>query len=314
MTYARKAYCGVVAALLLAAVPLTGDYMTGVVAEVLIYGIFAMSLGLMAGYTGMMSFGHAAFFGIAAYTVAILGVQFGWSGWIGLLIAVVVAGAAAALIGLFCVRVNGIQFLMLTMAFSQLLYSISVQWRTVTGGSDGLSGFERPTLFGLSLNSGNSLYYLILVSFGFVVFLIMKLVRSPLGSIFIGIRDNESRMRAIGYPVRWFKLVSFIIASMIAGFAGGLYAFFNVYVSSDILHWSLSGDVIVMAVLGGIQTVLGPAIGAGIFLILKNLVSSYTTYWMFWIGVVFIATVMFLREGIWGFTMRTIERLSGKQG
>lgn len=314
MKYTREACYCVVAVLLIAVVPWTGSYFTGVVSEVLIYGIFAMSLGLLIGYTGMMSFGHAAFFGIAAYTVAILGVQFGWSGWIGLPIAVAVSGAAAALVGLFCVRVSGIPFLMLTMAFSQLFYSISLQWRTVTGGSDGLSGFERPTLFGLSLDSGNSLYYLILVSFGMVVLLLMKLVRSPLGSIFVGIRDNESRMRAIGYPVRWFKLVSFTIAGMIAGFAGGLYAFFNTYVSSDILHWSLSGDVVVMAVLGGVQTILGPAIGAGIFLILKNLVSSHTAYWMFWIGVVFIATVMFMREGLWGFAARTIERLSGKQG
>lgn len=302
----------VVCAIALVAVPLMGGYATGLVAEVLIYGIFAMSLGLLVGFTGMMSFGHAAFFGLATYAVTILGVHLGVSGWLGLLVGILVSGVAAALIGFFCVRVSGIPFLMLTLAFSQLLYSISIQWREVTGGSDGLVGFERPTLFGLSLDDGRTLYYLILVAFAVVVILLLKLMRSPLGSIFIGIRDNEARMLAIGYPVRWFKLISFTIAGMIAGFAGTLYAFFNTYVSSDILHWSLSGDVVVMAVLGGVQTVLGPAIGAGIFLILKNLVSSHTDYWMFCIGTVFICTVMFMREGIWGLIVQKTARFFGK--
>lgn len=285
----------------LALVPLAGDYVSEVVSEILIFGIFAMSLGLLVGYVGLMSFGHAAFFGLSAYVVIGLGVHLGISGWLGFAAGVVAATIAAICIGVFCIRVSGIPFLMLTMAFSQLLYSLALKWRSVSGGSDGLTGFQRPTLFGLSLDNQVTLYYL--VAFGFAVALafLSCLVRSPLGSIFIGIRDNESRMRAIGYPVQRFKLIAFSIAGGLAGLGGAFYAFLNAYVSTDILHWSLSGDGIIMVVLGGSATVVGPAIGAGIFLLLKNIVSSHNEYWMFWVGIVFIFSVMYLRQGVWGF-------------
>lgn len=284
----------------LALVPLTSGYLTGIVAEILIFAIFAMSLDLLIGYVGLMSLGHSAFFGLSAYGVVALGVHLGISGWWGLLAGIVLSAAMAAVIGAFCIRVSGIPFLMLTMAFSQLLYSLSLKWRSVSGGTDGLTGFQRPELFGLSLNDRVTLYYVVLVGFVFVLLALWCLVRSPLGSIFIGIRDNELRMRAVGYPVQRFKLIAFTIAGALAGVGGGLYAFFNAYVSTDILHWSLSGDAIIMVVLGGTGTIIGPAVGAAIFLVLKNIVSSQTDLWQFWVGAIFILSVMYLRDGVWG--------------
>ena len=281
-------------------VPLTGSYVTGLAAEILIFAIFAMSLDLLIGYTGLLSFGHAAFFGVSAYTVVNLGVHLGWSGWIGFVAGIVVSAVVAAIIGFFSIRVSGIPFLMLTMAFAQLLFSLSIKWRAVTGGTDGLSGFQRPSLFGLSLDDRATQFYVVAVGFVFVLWFLRRLIASPLGSIFIGIRENEQRMRAAGYPVQRFKLVSFTIAGALAGLGGGLYALQNAFVSSDILHWSLSGDAIIMVILGGAGTVIGPAIGAAMFLLIKNVVSSRTDYWLLWVGVIFIACVMFLPQGVWG--------------
>ena len=296
-----------------ALVPLSGVYFTGVVAEVLIFAIFAMSLDLLVGYTGMMSFGHAAFFGVSAYTVVALGVHLGVPGWWGLLAGVAISAVVAGVIGFFCIRVSGIPFLMLTLAFSQLLFSLSIKWRSITGGTDGLSGFQRPTLFGMSLDDRSTQYYVIAAGFLLVLGFLWCLVRSPLGSIFIGIRDNEQRMRAIGYPVQRFKLIAFTIAGALAGVGGALYAFFNAFVSSDILHWSLSGDGIIMVVLGGGGTIIGPVVGAAIFLLLKNVVSSHTDYWALCIGVIFIFSVMFLREGIWGLLGKNIPVWLGRK-
>jgi len=287
--------------LALALVPLTGTYITGLAAEILIFAIFAMSLDLLIGYTGLMSFGHAAFFGVSTYTMVIVGVHLGWSGWIGFAAGVAMSAVTAFVIGFFAIRVSGIPFLMITMAFAQLLMSISVKWRSVTGGTDGLSGFQRPTLFGLSLEHRPTEYYVVLVGFLFVLFFLRRLIASPLGSIFIGIKENEQRMLAAGYPVQRFKLVAFTIAGTLAGIGGGLYALHNAFVSSDILHWSLSGDAIIMVILGGTGTIIGPIFGAAAFLLLKNVVSSHTHYWLLWVGTIFILCVMFLPQGLWGF-------------
>jgi branched-chain amino acid transport system permease protein len=294
---------------LLAVAPLASDYVLGIVSEILIFAIFAMSLNLLVGYTGLMSFGHAAFFGMSTYTVIALGVHLGISGWWGALAGIAASAMLALLIGVFCIRVSGIPFLMLTMAFSQLLFATALKWRSVTGGTDGLVGFSQPELFGVSLaGSATARYVVVAIGFVLVLAFLWCLVRSPLGSIFIGIRDNELRMRAIGYPVQRFKLIAFTIAGALAGVGGALYALFNAYVSTDILHWHLSGDAMIMVVLGGGGTVIGPAIGAGIFLLLKNSISSYNEYWALWVGLVFILCVMFLRQGVWGFVVSRLGR------
>jgi branched-chain amino acid transport system permease protein len=235
-------------------------------------------------------------------------VHLGLSGWIGFVAGVVMSALAAWVIGFFCIRVSGIPFLMLTMAFSQLLMSVSIKWRSITGGTDGLSGFQRPSLFGISLDDRATQFYVVAVAFVLVLFFLRRLIASPLGSIFIGIRENEGRMRAAGYPVQRFKLISFTLAGALAGVGGGLYALTNAFVSSDILHWTLSGDAIIMVILGGTGTIIGPVIGAAAFLLLKNVVSSHNEYWMLWVGIVFILCVMFMPQGIWGFVRDTLTR------
>ncbi|HEX9462898.1 MAG TPA: branched-chain amino acid ABC transporter permease [Alphaproteobacteria bacterium] len=302
----RRAVLHGVALLALAAVPLAGDYTAGLIAEVLVFAIFAMSLDLLIGYTGLMSFGHAAFFGLSAYVVTILGVHLGWSGWWGLPAGVALSAAAAAVVGYFCIRVSGIPFLMLTMAFSQLFYSVSVRWRDVTGGTDGLTGFERPALFGLSLDDRTTLYYVIAAGFALAYWFLRRVIASPLGAIFIGIRENEARMRAVGFPVQRFKLIAFVIGGGVAGFSGALYAFFNAYVSSEILHWALSGDAIIMVILGGAGTMIGPVAGTAIFLLLKYFVSTHFQYWLLVVGGIFIACVMFLPQGVWGLVVQRV--------
>jgi branched-chain amino acid transport system permease protein len=276
------------------------DYPRALVAEIFIFAILAMSLDLLLGFTGLMSLGHAAFFGLGAYAIAVLGVHFGLNAWLGLIAGVGIAATGAAVIGFFCVRTGGIPFLMLTLAFSQLLFTVALKWRDVTGGSDGMAISERPTFFGYELGNSLVMYFMALFFFVLVYWGLRRLLNAPLGHVFVGIRENEARMEAIGYPVRVYKLLSFIIAGAFAGLAGGLYAIFNGFISSDALYWTASGDILIMAMLGGAGTLIGPVIGTGIFLLMKNVVSSYSEHWLSIIGITFICCVMFFPGGVWG--------------
>jgi branched-chain amino acid transport system permease protein len=276
------------------------DYPRALVAEIYIFAIFAMSLDLILGFTGLMSLGHAAFFGLGAYAVAVLGAQFGLSAWIGLAAGVALAAAGAALIGFFCVRTGGIPFLMLTLAFSQLVFSVALKWRDVTGGSDGMALAEQPSFFGFNLSHSLVMYFMTLMFFVAAYLGLRRLIDSPLGHVFVGIRENEPRMAAIGYPTRAYKLLAFTIAGAVAGFAGGLYVIYNGFISSDAVYWTASGDILIMTMLGGAGTLIGPPIGAAVFLLMKNVVSSYSEHWLAIIGIAFICCVMFFPGGIWG--------------
>ncbi len=276
------------------------DYPRALVSEIYIFAIFAMSLDLLLGFTGLMSLGHAAFFGLGAYAVAVLGVQFGINAWLGVAAGVVIAGCGAALIGFFCVRTAGIPFLMLTLAFSQLVFSVALKWRDVTGGSDGIAVAEKPSYFGFNLSNSLVMYFMALSFFALAYWSLRRLLNAPLGHAFVGIRENEQRMMAIGYPTRVYKLIAFTIAGAIAGLAGGLYAIFNGFISADAVYWTASGDILIMTMLGGAGTLIGPAIGAAIVLLMKNVVSSYSEHWLAIIGVTFICCVMFFPGGLWG--------------
>jgi branched-chain amino acid transport system permease protein len=285
------------------------DYPRALVSEIFIFAIFAMSLDLLLGFTGLMSLGHAAFFGLGAYAVAVLGTQFGVNAWLGVAAGVAVAGCGAALIGFFCVRTGGIPFLMLTLAFSQLVFSVALKWRDVTGGSDGIAIAERPSLFGYDLSHSLVMYFMALSFFALTYWGLRRLLNAPLGHAFVGIRENEQRMMAIGYPTRAYKLLSFTIAGAIAGLAGGLYAIFNGFISADAVYWTASGDILIMTMLGGAGTLIGPALGAAIVLLMKNVVSSYSEHWLAIIGVTFICCVMFFPGGLWG----TLQRLQWRR-
>ncbi len=282
------------------------DYPRALVSEIYIFAIFAMSLDLLLGFTGLMSLGHAAFFGLGAYAVAVLGVQFGINAWLGVVAGVAIAGCGAALIGFFCVRTAGIPFLMLTLAFSQLVFSVALKWRDVTGGSDGIAIAEKPSFFGFDLSNSLVMYFMALSFFALAYWGLRRLLNAPLGHAFVGIRENEQRMAAIGYPTRAYKLISFTIAGAIAGLAGGLYAIFNGFISADAVYWTASGDILIMTMLGGAGTLIGPAVGAALVLLMKNVVSSYSEHWLAIIGVTFICCVMFFPGGLWG-ALRTLR-------
>jgi branched-chain amino acid transport system permease protein len=285
---------------------LVADYQRSLVTELFIFAIVAMSLDLLLGFTGLMSLGHAAFFGLGAYVVIVLGTLFDLNAWLGVALGIGASALAALVIGYFCVRASGIPFLMLTLAFSQLIYSVALKWRDVTGGSDGIGLAVKPSLFGFTLSNSLTMYFVALFFFVLCFLGLRRLVSSPLGRVFIGIRENEARMLAIGYATRRYKLAAFTIGGAVAGLAGGLYAIFNGFISPDAVYWSASGDILIMVMLGGAGTLLGPVFGATAFLLMKNLVSTYSEHWLAIIGVVFVACVLFFPGGFWG-TLRQVR-------
>ncbi|MDF2116021.1 branched-chain amino acid ABC transporter permease [Roseiarcaceae bacterium H3SJ34-1] len=287
---------------------LAGSYGTGLITEALIFAIAAMSLDLLMGYSGLVSFGHAAFFGVGAYALALSGMKLGLNPWLGILVAVMTSALAALIIGYFCVRVSGVAFIMLTLAFAQLLYSAAVKWRGITGGSDGIGGFDRPQIAGLSLNDPIYMYFACLLGFVLSLWLLRRIINSQFGHALVGLRENETRMRALGFSTDRLKLCAFVLSGAFAGFAGALYAIYNSFISPDALSFAQSGMFLLMVVLGGVGSLLGPAIGAAIFLLMKQFVSSHTEHWLAIVGIIFVCCVMFFRSGVYGFLKQWLER------
>ncbi len=262
---------GVVIVVLLALLPFvlggfgrTGQYWIWVCTEMLIMALFALSLNLILGYGGMVSFGHAAFFGIGAYTVALLMKKAEWPLYMALLAAPIVAALLAAIIGWFCVRLMGLYFAILTLAFGQLLFMVVFQWRSLTGGDDGIHGIPRPAFL------GPTEYYLLCLAVFVACFLIIRMiVNSSFGITIRTIRENSERAKFLGINVRRYQLINFIIAGAFAGVSGGLLADLNKFAQTDFLHWSKSAEPIFASLVGGMYTLSGPAIGAAILIFLK---------------------------------------------
>jgi branched-chain amino acid transport system permease protein len=290
------------------------QYLLSLLTEVLIFGIFAMSLDLLLGYTGLVSFGHAAFFGVGAYTAGLAAIRLSPHLGVTLPLALGAAALAALVIGYLCIRTAGIYFLMLTLAFAQVLYAVAFKWTPVTGGSNGLSGIPRPTL-GLVPGGGEladpiRFYFFVLLIFLLVYYGLRRIVNSPFGRTLVGIRENEGRMRAIGYDVARYKLAAFVLAGVLAGLAGALNTYLNVFASPAQLNWTTSGQVLVMVIIGGAGTLIGPVLGAALVLLLQNLVSTHTDRWPMIMGAVFIIFVLLARFGIVGIWDRLVARLA----
>lgn len=279
-------------------------YIQSLAVEVLLFAIFAVSLDLLLGYTGLVSFGHAAFFGLGGYILAY--VARGATANLLVTMPLVLFGTAlgAAIIGFFALRTTGIYFLMLTLAFAQMLFGLAVKWTPVTGGSDGLSGVPRPYigLGDLTWRFGSNLYFYYLVALVFVVswWLLRRIVGSPFGYTLRGIKENESRMRALGYNTWRFKMAAFIVAGMFAGLSGALFAHFNRHAAPESLYWTMSGQVLLMVIVGGSGTLTGPILGAVLVRLLPSYASTYTDRWQTIMGLVFIAFVLFAPQGIMG--------------
>jgi branched-chain amino acid transport system permease protein len=291
-----------VALLALLALPfLLTSYYLGLVVKTMIFAVFAMSFDLLIGYTGMASLGHAAYFGVAAYSTGLLALRFGWDVWLALPASLLIAASTAALFGLLALRTRGSYFLMITLALSQVLWGIAFGWRSLTGGEDGLPDVPRPEL-GLpwSLADDTPFYYFVLVIVGVGTLLMIRIVNSPFGHALRGIRESETRMLALGYNVWRYKFVAFVVAGTFAGLAGCLYAYLNRYVSPGYVHVVMSAEVLLMVVLGGAGTLLGPAIGAALFVWLENMISGYTERWLMLLGMVYVLVGMFAPNGLAG--------------
>jgi branched-chain amino acid transport system permease protein len=275
-----------------------GDYPVKLLQEILIWGIFAMSLDLLMGYAGMVSFGHSAFFGVGGYVAALaLARQPGLIA--ALVLPAVAAGLAAAVIGFFSIRVSGVYFIMLTLAFSQMFYAYTfeVSW---LGAEDGLVGVPRPSIPGWDLATLGGFHAYLLVLAGLTALLLWRVVRSPFGRVLHGIHDNEGRMEALGYAVGRYKLMAFTIAGIVAGLAGSLYVQFTGSITPDAFFWTTSGEALLMVIIGGTGTLGGALLGSGAFILLQSLVSTYTQRWMLILGVTFILFVLFAPGGLVG--------------
>jgi branched-chain amino acid transport system permease protein len=287
-----------------------GGY-TSLGSRVLVLALAAMSLNFLLGFTGVLSFGHAAYFGLGAYGVGLTIKYLVPSTLAGMAVGVTAGTAAAAIIGALIVRLRGIYFAMVTIAFGQVFYFIAYRWNSVTGGDDGLSGWQRlPIDLGSAtidiLGNDKAFYYLVLVCFAVAALIMAGLLRSPFGRTLLAIRENERRARFLGIPVDRHIWLSWVISCLFVSLAGTLYALLNNFADPHDLRWDQSGDFVIMAVLGGMRAFWGPLIGAAIFVVLQDYISSETANWMSFIGLFFVLVVLFFPRGVLGiFQQRT---------
>jgi branched-chain amino acid transport system permease protein len=286
---------------LIAPPPFVSSFLLTLLTQALIYAILAMSLDIILGYTGLASLGHAAYFGLGAYSVGILATRYGAGFAVALPAGVLVAVLVAAIFGLVALRATGVYFLMITLALGMVVWGLAHRWVTMTQGDNGISAIPRPDL-GLpwSLSLSIPFYYFTLAGFLIAFSILRMIVRSPFGQTLVGIRESESRMRTLGYHVWLHKYIGFVIAGGFGGFAGVLWAYYNGFVSPVDLQLATSVEVLLMVALGGRATLIGPALGAGIIVLLKNLVSVYTHRWLLILGAVYILTIVYAPEGILG--------------
>lgn len=300
----------VVLALVLASVPLWAPrFWIYIATQALIFAIFAMSLDLLVGYAGLPSFGHAAFYGVGAYACALLALGH-VDGLVPLLLAGALgAGLVALPIGALSLRTSGIYFLMLTLAFAQMLWGLAINWTSLTRGTDGLIGIPRPTLPGLD-NFNISLYergpfFILCLLVAITVFVCLEaLARSPFGKTLEGIRENDRRMRALGVPTFRYRLAAFVAAGIVAGISGSLAAMSNGFATPDLLYWTVSGLALIAVVVGGSRSLVGPVLGAFVVLFAQLGLSTYLDRWELVLGALFIAFVLFLPRGLVGLVRR----------
>ncbi|MDC3413985.1 branched-chain amino acid ABC transporter permease [Aquibacillus sp. 3ASR75-11] len=280
--------------------------------EILILAIFALSLNILVGFTGLVSLGHAAFFGIGAYTAGLVSLNLSNNLLVSMGASIIVSIITAAIIGAFCMRVSGFYFLMLTLAFSQMIYSFIYQSTNITGGSNGLSGIPNAVLSGFEFSNAVYVFYIVLLVFLATYAILGIIVKSPFGQVLIGIRENELRVKATGYNTSVYKYVAFVLAGAFGGLSGSLYTYFNGFIAPSDVYWTMSGNVLIMVLIGGSGTMLGPVLGAALFVILETVVSSYTDSWMLIVGSVFIIFVIFFPKGIVGIG-QSLMRLAKKR-
>jgi branched-chain amino acid transport system permease protein len=292
------------AAFPLLAEPLGWEFYVGFASRIMIYALAATSLNLILGYGGMLSFGHAAFVGAGAYVVGILMAEGVDSAWLSWPLAVIVAGLLAAAVGAVSLRTRGVYFIMITLAFAQMIYYIAVGMKAY-GGEEGLNLPARSAVgFGLNLKDDATFYYVVLVILVAALYGLHRLANARFGRVIEAIRENETRMEAIGFPTYRYKLACFVIGGAIAGLAGALLANQNSYVNPNLLYWTQSGVLMIMVILGGVGALYGGLLGAVVFLVLEEVISLYTIHWQLGVGLILLAIVLFAPQGIAGWFAR----------
>jgi len=291
--------------------PSLGGY-TALGTRVLVLALAAMSVNFLLGFTGVLSFGHAAYFGLGAYGAGLALKFLAPSTPLALVCGMLLGGLVGAALGWVIARRRGVYFAMVTIAIGQVFYYIAFQWSSLTGGDDGLRGFSRQPLdFGLFsidiLSNANAFYHFVLVCFALIVAIMGFILRSPFGRTLIAIRENERRARFLGIPVDRHIWIAFTLSCFFMGFAGALYALVNNFADPRGLHYSQSGDFVMMAVMGGMRNFWGPLLGAAVFVVLQDYLSSVTVNWMSGVGVLFVLIVLFFPRGLLGFVKRKSE-------
>jgi branched-chain amino acid transport system permease protein len=288
--------------------PMLGGY-TALAGRVVVLGLAAMSFNLLLGFTGVMSFGHAAYFGLGAYGAGLTLKYLAASTPLAILAGVLLGGLAGTLFGLLIVRRRGVYFAMVTVAFGQIAFYVAYSWDALTGGYDGLRGFSRaPLNLGIATiditNNSTLFYYFLLLVFGIAVALQGLLLASPFGRTLLAIRENERRARFLGIPIERHIWMSFSISCCFTALAGALYALLNNFADPMGLHYSLSGEIVIMTVMGGMRAFWGPLIGAALFVVLQDYISSMTVNWMSFVGLIFVLVVLFFPRGLLGMLQR----------
>jgi len=285
-------------------------FYTYIIALIFVTALLAMSLNLTVGYGGMYQFHHGVFYGVGAYTVALILTKTSWPKWVAFLAGPLAAAVVGFLIGWFCVRLTRLYFGMLQISLGSLVWAIVFRWYSFTGGDDGIHGIPMPSF----ISSLKSSYYFILAVVTVCIYLLYRIVNSPFGRTLQAIRDNPDRCEAVGVNVRRHQLVAIVIATFFAGVAGVLFVVLEGSVFPDLLFWVLSLEIFIMCLLGGWFTFVGPIIGAAIIVSLRTFVGIYTEYWTLILGVILILLIFFLPEGVMGFVLERFAQGRGELG
>jgi len=305
----RHRVAAVLAFLLL--VPLVMPY-EALAINILIFGLYAVGFNLLFGYTGMLSFGHAAFLGVGSYLCGIAIVSGGWPWWAAVFAGVAASALVGLVMGFLAIRTRGIYFSMVTLALAQIVYYGFYKAERWTGGENGLRGIRVETidLLGWKLDFLNPItkYYVILVFVAAALWFVSRVLNSPFGAVIEAIRENEKRAAACGFDVARAKLLVFVLSAAVCGLAGALRALHLSIVPIDSLHYLQSGQAVMMCLLGGMGTFFGPFVGAGVFLYLEDVATSVTTHWMAAVGVIFMVFVLFFPKGVWGSILHWLNR------
>ncbi len=283
----------------------TSRFYIYLIALIFATGLLATSLNMVLGFGGMYQFGHAVFYGIGAYTLALVLTKTGLPFWVGFIAAPVTAALFSLVMGIICVRLSTLYFGMLQISLGSLVWAVTFRWYDLTGGDDGINGIPLPDL----ISSTNGAYYFALVVTVICLVVMYMIVNSPFGRVFLGIRDNPERSAAVGINVKGHQLAGLVIAGFFAGVAGTLFVVVEGSVFPDLMFWTLSLEILIMCLLGGWFTFMGPMTGAAVIVTMQTIVGSYTEYWTLILGIVLMLLIFFLPQGVLGYA---VEKFAGK--